>query len=85
MAGALLVVSHTDHGYDDAQDDAQDQRHGRDIEGRSYALDVLEPAVGLNKCLIEFHEKRLPEAQISAGGQDRLPLGIELLQSQAPL
>ena len=69
VAGALLVVGHTDHGHHTAQHHAQGQCNGGDQQGGAYAPDVLEPAVLQDKGLIKFVKDPLPERQARAAVQ----------------
>ena len=62
-AGALLVVGHTHQRHHAAQRDAHRQRDGRDQQGGAHAVDVLEPAVLQDECLIKLKENVLPEAE----------------------
>ena len=66
MAGLLLRVTHADHSDDGTQHNAQHQCNGRDQQGRTHALDVLLPAVRVEKCLVKFYEEVLPEVQLLA-------------------
>ncbi len=61
--GFLLVVGHTDQGHQGAQQDAQHQGDGRDQQRGAHALDVLQPPVIVQKCLIKLDEEILGEAQ----------------------
>ena len=63
MVGLLLRVTHADHSDDGTQHNAQHQCNGRDQQGRTHALDVLLPAVRVEKCLVKFYEEVLPEVQ----------------------
>ena len=66
MVGLLLGIAHADHGNDGTQHNAQHQRNGRDQQGRADALDILLPPVRIQKCLVEFYEEVLAEAQLLA-------------------
>ena len=61
MPCPLLVVGGPDHGYHNAEENAQCQRHGRDQQGGADAVQVLLPAASFDKCLIEFDVEFLPE------------------------
>ena len=73
MAGALLVVGGAEDGHRDPQSDAQNQGQGGDQQGGLHPVEVLHPAVGLDKGLIELYKELLKEAQVPAGGADGLP------------
>ena len=73
VAGALLVVGGAEDGHRDPQGDAQNQGQGGDQEGGFHPVEVLQPAVGLDECLVELHEEVLKEAQVPAGDTNRLP------------
>ena len=66
VVGLLLRVAHADHSHDGTQHNAQHQCNGRDQQGRAHALDVLLPAVRVEKCLVKFYEEVLPEVQLLA-------------------
>ena len=75
-----------EHGHQDPQDNAQDQGQGGHQQGGLDAVEVLEPAVRLNKSLIEFDKEILKEAQVSAAGPDGFPCGVEFLHiGRSPL
>ena len=44
----------------------QDVYKRQDQQGRAHALDVLLPAVRVEKCLVKFYEEVLPEVQLLA-------------------
>lgn len=61
VVGLLLRVTHADHSDDGTQHNAQHQCNGRDQQGRAHALDVLLPAVRVEKCLVNFTKKSCPK------------------------
>ena len=78
LPDALLVVSRADYRNDDAQHDTQQQRHGGDDQRDADALQILLPAISVDKCLVEFHEGLLPSGQGLAGLHHILPDDIVL-------
>ena len=59
-AQALLVVGGAHQSHQDPQDYAQDQGQSSGGEGGPDPVQILFPAVGLNKGHIELHIKFLP-------------------------
>ena len=60
IAGALLIVRGAHHGDDDPEDDANQKRQRRDIECGEDAVQVLLPAVLVQKSLIKVDIELLP-------------------------
>ena len=86
VTGALLVVGGAEHGHQDPQDNAQDQGQGGHQQGGLDAVEVLQPAVPLNKGLVKLDEEILEKTQVSASNADGFPCGIEFLHiGRSPL
>ena len=76
FAGTLLVMGGADHCHQNTQNNTDNEGKCGDHQSVTDTLQILQPAIAVNKGLEELYIEILPKGQIHAGFQKLFPLQI---------